>query len=465
MYTILGIERDASGILIDVKHAPKPVTNQGTLYPVQLIPPNWNLQNAVELHGKHLYDALIKAHRGVQEAFDQLTNSAEASHQLYLKFGNPLADQQYWETLHNNCQFLSLSLQPEIQIGRLTDNTNGIGVDNRAVYPHEFCIMAYLSALRLPAQQEWDNLLAAAHHAIKGGINVKLVVRVGEPGLLQAIQQQKIADGLNFLEIAAIPVLPVDAIKDLENHKPQILHLFCHGSATASQKYLSFGTIANWLDHANGQPASSKPLTLTDAHLKSPGLWLIVLNCCEGARAPAGACSLAYDLVSKQEVPAVIGSLEELGQPQANSLSGRLYTEVIDELTDWLQQGQAELRLMWPKLMARIRHQLEQELASAQIPSTDDRTWSIPVLYVRWTDFVVQREDVITPEMLSKLIEVSNLLKANPAMPAGVKTTIIATILQDVPQEYWPDLHGNLPGPESAAELNDDNTLPNMLSQ
>lgn len=446
MHTILGVERDPTGMLIGVKHAPGQVTDQDILHRVSLPPQDWTLIQAVKLYGENLLNALRTAHPGVNEVFNQLKAALTAqSQELYFKFGNALADQQYWETLNDNNQFISLRQNPEIQIGRIPDATQGTGGGTRSIYPKVLCIMAYLSALGLTAQSEWDSLFSAVSNAIAKGLNIKLVVRVGEPGLLQAIQSQIHQQGLNFVDVALIPQFAVEVEDDLKKHRPHILHLYCHGAVQGSQKFLSLATFANWLDHSQGNPLSTKPLTLISDNLKSAGLWLIVLNCCQGARAAGSACSLAYDLVAKHEIPAVIGNLDDVPLTNASILSNRLYAEIADLLANWHGNGNSEITFVWPRVLASVRRQL----ASQHNLPDEERSWSIPVVYVRNVDFVVQRGGIITAEMFKKLQLVSDTLRANPEMPEALKRQIQETILNGIPMEHWPDLQGNFAVPAS----------------
>jgi hypothetical protein len=469
-HTILQLIHDANGALALVAHAPTAIADRGDVGRCTLNPPNWAAAKGVRAHGSHLAQELRKAHKSIDEAFaGVLKTGVNDAHALYFKIGHFQEDQQYWETVFDGGDFFALRPKPLLSIGRMPGTTTAPPHPVRHFRP-PLRIMAFLSALPLSARVEWDNLLRAAKDARESGLDVELVLRIGEPDLLEEIEEAILGEGLDFVTVQGIPMIPVDFAADIRKANPHLLHLFCHGvSQGVGTKFLSLATIPDWLNHAVAGTDPPQPLILTAEHFANLPVWLVTLNCCEGGKPPVGGRSFAYDLVADEGIPAAIGVLEEFQQTDAHVLSERLYPEILKLMDEVARSAPGTTReISWPAVLAICR-----QVLSTTPTGTDrdiDRRWALPVLYVSQPTFHVMNDgaagapfgfapvpvddgDAGPPKvdlsMIKRIQEVAGFLKANPQMPKALRQKIIDDILGDVPEEFRPDTSGEFK--ESAA--------------
>jgi len=105
--------------------------------------------------------------------------------------------------------------------------------------------------------------------------------------------------------------------------------------------------------------------------------WLVVLNCCEGAKGDVEIDSMAEELVREAGTRA-IGMLEQVKSGEASRFSAALYPELFHLLNPVLSMKPGDLALpvdLTPALTTP-RHALKDMAPPATRPS-----WTLPVLY------------------------------------------------------------------------------------
>jgi hypothetical protein len=143
-----------------------------------------------------------------------------------------------------------------------------------------------------------------------------------------------------------------------------------------------------------------------------PNVWLLILNCCEGAKVNAGMASLTYSLVAGG-VSAAIGMLERVNVAAANEFSGAIYPALFNYLGDRLQAVQPGqvVELEWVDALYDARSAVRDKYQDA----ADDRSWALPALYVAREALQVQcgpRED---DHRRSYEVTVAGFIQTQPA--------------------------------------------------
>ena len=338
-------------------------------------------------YGQRLWNGLLE-HPEVKRAFkNALRLSAGKLQPILFHTEDPLAELFNWEMLcEQSGQFLALD--GRWPIGRIAEP----GVDLNHLTP-EFTrplkLMAVLSALgaREPARQEWSGLYAAVRQARETDMPVKLHVLIGEGHLLENVEA--LARDDPQLTVEQVRDSATDVQRAIRMFNPHILHFFCHGAADDGQPRLLLGTPQ---DFEQQRPAkqSTVILQLGDLkHLLAPlGVWLVVLNCCEGGMAVKEVYSLANSLVASG-VPAALGMREEIQGMAANEFSRVFYQELLLDLQErLLPDDQAhEVDLDWTKILHTPRKALVEQY------NRDAATygeWTLPVLYTLPPPFKVR---------------------------------------------------------------------------
>lgn len=342
--------------------------------------------------GDRLYQALA-AH---QQLSDQLTVALNSHDRRFPVYAEILprsgADTLPWETLRFPGDGPYLALEDKYALARIVHTTEPPVPLYQLTPPLR--IMALLSCLGLGAAAELNELRRAALDAGPGMAG--LFVVVSEEELAVALQAE--VDAGTAPEIAGVRLVPPDhheLVRMVNEFRPHVLHLFCHGSAEP----VPHVRLALKQDWAAADPGIG--LTLEkDQFAKfvwdtDGGPWLVVLNCCEGAAtAGDGAPSLARDLVTNGVAPAVVGMREPIRGAVANTLTQGLYGALLSELTVRITAGATlAAPLDWAALTVAARNRLVTTLG-AGMPSTQarnqSREWTLPALYLRWEEFELQ---------------------------------------------------------------------------
>lgn len=239
-------------------------------------------------------------------------------------------------------------------------------------------VMAVLSALHRSAEQEWQGLKAAVDAARHQGLPIQLKVLVSE----EALKDQISAAAEPDVVVGTVPSLSTDLTRTINDFAPQILHFFCHGSQRDGIRRLELATVVDW-DQAPGPEAqASLRLAISELAEATKGIWLIVLNACEGGGGTQEAYSFAHELV-KAGLPAAIGMRRAIDAIDANTFSAAFFPSLFSLLRSMAGVAQGEASLEWADLLVGARRALRDRHGD---PSDDD-TWTLPVLYVHPTTF------------------------------------------------------------------------------
>jgi hypothetical protein len=308
--------------------------------------------------------------------------------------------------------------------------------------------MALLSAIHRPAAPEWQGLLQALTTTRAEGLDAQLIVMVGEEPLLTSIRQEVADRGLNWITAEPIPdrVFAID--QALTKHRPHVLHFYCHGSTNAGVPQVQLATITDW---DNERPNGSLVLKLEEL-AGFPALsstWLVTLNCCEGGKAANDLHSMAHTLVAGG-VPAAVGMSEPIDAADAHEFASVFYPALLSHLNAALtdsRTSQQTVEFEW----APALHPPRTALRDRHGNPVDNRTWTLPVLYVRPEPFGVRFAPAAAPMMLDPLTKarVDAVAGALRALPPGTPDTArieLLNILADVPAELRPALDGSLRG-------------------
>jgi hypothetical protein len=277
--------------------------------------PPWTEAGAVVQRGRSIYDKLLQ-HEAIKQAIEALQRIQSPGWQsLYFYLQEETAERLAWETLCDaNGQFFALDRR--WPVARMADSE----VDQwlpRGEFVPPLRVMAFLSALHMPAAREWDALRDAARRARYKGLDVNLAVMVGEEELLQDIRAEIAAQNLSWVkEVAAIPTTVADLERCLTAYNPHIVHFYCHGTTAAGVPQLQLAVITDWDDD---QKTSGSLIVKLDELINFPAIlntWLVTLNCCVGARASNDLHSMAHRIVAGG-VPAAIGMTEPIDATDA----------------------------------------------------------------------------------------------------------------------------------------------------
>jgi len=441
--------------MVRLEKAPVNIPDARRPFPFNCVPsamPPWDDPEAVKQHGRRLL-AELENHPAVKQAIAQaLMVPHGETRPVYFQLYERAAEQLCWETLYTDTAAF-LGLDARWPIGRIADS-----VIDRQLTPQDFSpplrIAAILSALGRPAVQQWQSLRDAAGAARANGLEVEVLVLVAEDELLASIQGD-IADGMPWLRVAAVP----DRIQVLEgllaDFEPQILHFFCHGSASHGVPRLEIATILDWMED---KTTGSLKLSVDDLQGMSAlaKVWLVVLNCCESGRADENSHSMAHMLVSNV-VPAAIGTLEPFDASDAHELSLGFYPFLLQALADILAapQNGGVVELEWATALRGARRGLSEK---HQNDPSNHREWALPVLYARKESFLlrvagnagVPAEAVQVWKQRAEVV--AGQLKALPPDTDPAVRAAVLGILADVPDWLKPDAFGEFDRPAQRQE-------------
>jgi hypothetical protein len=207
--------------------------------------------------------------------------------------------------------------------------------------------------------------------------------------------------------------------------------------------------LATILDNVQGNDVGSIRIDVDDLAnlLKNEDVWLVTLNCCEGARVTGDLHSMAHTLVAAG-IPAALGSLEPIEALDAHQFCEIFYPTLFYHIQKILPQLDAgnEVELEWAKALRPSRMGISQR-------HDDDpqnfRQWALPVLYVRQEQFKLRKPDAnsiskdLLKDMKAKAETVAEALKSLPPdTPEEVRQGIL-NVLEGYPAELKPDLDGN----------------------
>lgn len=354
--------------------------------PFDLQPPTtatWSAPHAVMQHGSELRHALAQ-HPAIAKLLDLLTQFPDPT-PIYFYLQSPAAEQYYWEALYDDTQHIFLALDPRWPIARMANALATQPAPPLYMFDGRLRVAAVLSALDVPADPEWQNLLQAVAASRADGQQISLLLLVGEETLHEAIQAQIDSGALPDAEVQLLAETSDRLEAALEKFKPHILHFFCHGAVEHGARWLKIATALDW---AAAKPESSLTLAI-DELTALPWMrqvWLVVLNCCKGGAAGEQLHSMAQAIAARG-TPAAVGMLEPIAASDAQRFSGGFYPALFRTLQQTLDaaDGSTPVSIEWSMALRAARIQLRGP------DPASERTWALPVLYVRRDFFHVLR--------------------------------------------------------------------------
>ena len=451
--TVLSIEPDGrDGFQVRLERAPLKFPGARVPGPLDCSPdtfPDWTTPNGVAAYGQCLADRL-SGHDAVRQALQALALAPPGQRApLYVRVLAPEADALRWEALRSG-QGDFFALRSSSPVGRIVYVDSG---EDRRPDPFEppLRVMALLSALGVPAGKEWASLRRAVQDAHQAGLPVEVEVRVGEPGLLLEIN----AAAVPGVRAALLPSRSNELEQDIEAFRPHLLHAFCHGSVGYGAGWLELATSVDWELTDGGMPPERGSLVVDVDQLTRLAAvrtaWLVTLNCCEGGRSTAELHAMAARLV-EAGTAAAIGMQEPVHAGDAHEFCRAFYPALFDLLADRLAPGAAgATEIEWADALYAPRRAL---LDRNGHDPTSDRTWTLPVLYVRPERFHVLRQAAPqpgapepSPEEIDAMRErahiVAGLLRVLPeGTPEAARDDLLA-LLADLPPTLRPRRDGS----------------------
>jgi hypothetical protein len=353
--------------------------------------------DTLKLAGEFLFQKL-SAHHPVEKAITLALAIIQDMAPIFIHVvdGNE-AESWPWEILCNN-QVSFLALDPRWPIGRIA--SSAVSLSNSHIFDSELRLMVILAAAQVDATPEWQALYQAV---AASPLNIRLRVLVCQDNLKTAIE------ALNKPGIS-VDFLPIDInvlLQEIGDFAPNILHFFCHGS-TVNGPHLQLASRNDWLGNKAMGSVTINAQELSQVPNIIQFVWLVTLNCCQGAAMVEDASSLARSLVSKG-IPAVIGMRETVTSNDANLFCRSLYASIMKELQACLNSGKSRTQIEWAKTLLEPRKRLAQHHGSgAPLTSAAAKTkqWTLPIIYVRPEPFeleIPQPAQPLSPEERLKL--------------------------------------------------------------
>lgn len=310
-------------IQLDVRSDQVPFSNL-TVRPLQ--------NDMVKTCGLALYGCLDQIPR-----FSGTRLKAENRTPIYFKLESPASENLPWEALWHQDRFMAL--EPNWPIARLPPTSR-----QRDLTPWiepEITILLVLAAAwgggpeGVSAVGEWEAIWQQFKTSASPG-RLRVHVLTCQIEILEQIDQ--IVEGEVRLtgELLSSAQTFHQAISVLA---PNIVHFFCHGDAQQSEPQLNLATMSDY-DAEIEVGRIFLGIAELGSLARNDSLWLITLNCCQGARATGGMHSLAAKL-AEQGVPAVVAMRESVDFRKAHTFAGEYYRALISSLTALLPSTQA----------------------------------------------------------------------------------------------------------------------------
>jgi hypothetical protein len=396
-------------------------------------------KDVMRLAGAHLRESLYSqpaVGQAIQEAISQakLNQGQVVPIYLHLREGTQAIEPLPWETLCDT-QGQFLALDERWPIGRISGGLSA-QQERERIFSPPIRVAAFLSAASIAARGEWDALYEALH---KSQVPIDLRVFIAEPDLEahinQRVQSATVSVQINYL---SLPFDFGEALGDADA-APHIIHFFCHGS-TVDGPSLLLATLADW-EHGRSDielgPQDFRRIRGLDQHL-----WLVTLNCCEGAAADQQSSSFARTLVAEFKIPAVVAMREAVKVEDANIFCRAFYTALLREIKPSLAAGAAPVTVEWARALYDPRFSIcnayaassNTKLASA---AAANKEWALPVIYVRASEFKLRAvasqpspNEIALQSSLS--VEIEQLQELLQKLPEDTPQDAIAEIKQRV---------------------------------
>ena len=404
--------------------------------------------DAIKLAGSRLFNA-VSAHPDIDlQLKAALANKAE--NPVYVWFATKDGVEQLpWEAMcAPSGEFLGLD--ERWALGRMATTKVGAGIFHTLEPPIR--IVAVLSCLGITAAGE----LAALRKALTAAPGqVELLVFASEEQLVTGLQAEIDAGTAPGVRVELIPSdLEVLQTK-VRDFRPHVLHFFCHGSV-AGGPHIQLAVKSDWETVNPSGGLTAEASQFKEFKREGDELWLIVLNCCEGA-APgpnADGQSLALGLIREGHVPAVVAMREPVVNTVAESVTSGLYSKLLADLVERLKAPGAPKPLDWARMIVAARDKLARShdgmLLSQAAASTKE--WTLPVVYVSPDEFHVQ---VAAPHVVPPPAPGAGPAPADPGREARLEIEALQSLLRSLPPGQAGDLRSEAVGrmQELAAQL------------
>jgi hypothetical protein len=334
---------------------------------------------AVRQAGEMLYNALVADPAGLKF----FANQAPAC-PVFIQLDTPEAEELPWETLWENQKyFMVLDPQGRWPIARLASAAQRAEPLRRAI-SEELRIAVVLAAAGERGESEWQSI-ADAMDGLATPLHVLALVSEKDA------KEKIAADATTWASQGLKRTVEVEFVGDsttlvarLRAHIPNVVHFFCHGIADVRPQ-LELETRA---DRSAKKDRGS--ITLGSEMLvelaRARSLWLVVLNCCQGAKTAPQLHSLARDLVAAG-VPAVVAMRESVEVNDANLFAQHFFTALFPQLKAMFDMRNNPAvphtlrfsELVWLRAVDAARRQLST--ASNRVAGSSAE-WTFPVLYV-----------------------------------------------------------------------------------
>jgi hypothetical protein len=356
----------ALAIQLDARSDQAPFSNL-TLLPLQ--------KDMVKTCGLTLYDCLHQIPR-----FSGTRLDAAYRTPIYFKLESPASENLPWEALWHQDRFIAL--EPNWPIARLPPTSRQR--DRTPWIEPEITILLVLAAAwgagpeGVSAVGEWEAIWRQLQAAPSPG-RLRVHVLTCQMEILEQIELVEEGDVRVTGELLASAQTFHQAVSILA---PNIVHFFCHGDARDSEPQLNLATMSDY-DAENAVGRIFLGIAELGPLARNESLWLITLNCCQGARATGGVHSLAAKL-AEQGVPAVVAMRESVDFRKAHTFAGEYYRALISSLTDLLPSAQAANdgeSVTIPEQVWLDSMYLPRVLLAGQ-ERHQDPAWTLPVVYM-----------------------------------------------------------------------------------
>lgn len=398
----------------------------------------------VETYGLTLRKAL-EEHKAVGPELLQLFNyrGNEAS---TLKFVIAIsgAGQFRWETLCDQSHRF-LAVDSTCHLNRIAMGGSKPQETELRDFTGSITLAAFLSPSGVKSKAELDAIVSAVSQAREVGLNIEIIVYLGEQELLDNTLADIATGKLAGVRAYPMPATPIAIETALKNDKAQLLHFFCHGYAKSGMQLLEFASIN---DHDIAAPSGSIFLTIErlETVLGSEGkVWVTVLNSCSGAQAVSRLFSMANTL-AKSASPVTIGMAEPIKDVDATLFAHSFYREALNciaQYTGNLNVGGVTTIDFGPAVSYARR--VLFDAAEAGAPNEFSR-WCLPVLYLSDPPLKINR--TFDPQMKARIDAIASALRGLPSnTPLELRDQLLAILDKppSVPNHLRPDRFGNLP--------------------
>lgn len=243
--------------------------------------------------------------------------------------------------------------------------------------PETLRVMAIISAAARPGADEFDALVQAIEAGRRGGGRIEATILVGEEALLGR------AAGADWLTVARLPAESTDFEAVIRNYAPHVLHVFCHGRVGGGgPDALEFATVNDWAIEA---PMGSALVGIDrlGAALANGATWLVVLNCCDGGAARAGAQSMAAGLVSGRACAASAGMVAPIDTGEATLFTSAFYTELFANVLRALADPPPSGAIDFTPAIGAAHQRFHARCLGAMAAAPDSfGRWAMPILYL-----------------------------------------------------------------------------------